>query len=61
VTNWAVISQLKDNTSEFQRSITVVYRTDRQALPTARLRRADQLATADTCSFSVQCVPIPHF
>jgi len=38
-----------DNTSELRRSIAVVCRRDRQALSTARFRRAGQLATADTC------------
>ena len=37
-----------DNTSELRRSFAVVYRTDRQALSTARFRRADLLSTADT-------------
>jgi len=44
VINWTV-----DNTSELRRSTAVVYRSDRQALSTARFRRAGQLATADTC------------
>jgi len=38
-----------DNTSELRRSTAAVYRTDRQALSTARFSRAGQLATADTC------------
>jgi len=45
VTNWTV-----DNTSELRRSTAVVYHSDRQALSTARFRRAGQLATADTCT-----------
>jgi len=36
------------NTSELRRSTTIVYRTDRQALSTARFCRTGQLATADT-------------
>jgi len=38
-----------DNTSKIRRSTAVVYQSDRQALSTARFRRAGQLATADTC------------
>ena len=37
-----------DNTSELRRSTTIVYRTDYQALSTARFCRTGQLATADT-------------
>jgi len=48
VINWAVVGQLSDITSELRRSTTVVYRTDRQALSTARFCRTGQLATADT-------------
>ena len=47
VINWAVVGQV-DNTSELGRSTTIVYRTDRQALSTARFCRTGQLATADT-------------
>jgi len=36
------------NTSELRRSTTIVYRTDRQALSTARFCRTGQLATSDT-------------
>ena len=45
---WAVVGQLDDNTSELRHSITIVYRTDRQALSTARFCRTGQLATVDT-------------
>ena len=38
-----------DNTFALRRSTTVVYRTDRRALSTARFCRAGRLATADTC------------
>ena len=37
-----------DNAFELRRSTTIVYRTDRQALSTARFCRMGQLATADT-------------
>jgi len=36
VINCAVFGPLSDNTSELRRSTTIVYRTDRQALSTAR-------------------------
>jgi len=42
-----------DNASELRRSTAVVYHSDRRALSTVRLRRAGQLATADTCSARV--------
>jgi len=48
VINWAVVDQLVDNTSELWRFTTIVYRTDRQALSTARFCRTGQLATAYT-------------
>ena len=35
-------------TSELRQATAVVYDTNHQALSTARFRRADQLATADT-------------
>ena len=51
VINWA---------SELRRSTTIVYRTDRQALSTARFCRTGQLATADTwfgtCRTSSFCI-----
>jgi len=46
--NWTVVGQQVDNTSDIRRSTTAVYRTDRQALSTARFCRAGQLATIDT-------------
>jgi len=48
VINWAVVGQLSHNTFELRRSTTIVYRTDRQGLSTARFCRTGQLATADT-------------
>ena len=47
--NWTVVGHQVDNTSELRRLTTVVYRSDRRALSTARFGRAGQLATADTC------------
>ena len=48
-----------DNTSELRRSTTIVYRTDRQALPAGRFCRTGQLATANawfrTCPTSSFC------
>ena len=67
VINWAVVGQVY-NTSELRRSTTVVYRTDRQALSTARFCRAGQLATADTwfstcrtCSFCTVALQLARF
>ena len=45
VTNWTVVEV--DNTSELRRSSTS-YHSNRQALSTAQVRRAGQLATADS-------------
>ena len=42
-----------DSTSEIRRSTAAVYHNDRQALSAARFRRADLLATADTCSVQI--------
>ena len=46
--------------SELQRSTTIVYRTDRPALSTARFCRTGKLATADTwfrtCRTSSFCI-----
>ena len=54
VVNWTVVGQLLVyNTTGLRRSTTVVYRSDRQALSTARLCRAGQLATADARTHGV--------
>ena len=50
VINWTVVVQL--TWQYLRRSTPVVYRRDRHVLSTARFRRADQLATDDTCEVS---------
>ena len=53
VINWTVVCQL--SWQYLRRSTTVVYHSDRQALSTARFRRAGQLATADLFHCSCYC------